>query len=182
MLCFMSGPTLHIQATDSLEAPQRRAIRAMLDAAFRSFSDYDWEHACGGIHVWLELDHKPVSHASYVTRTLYLGDRAVRAGYVEAVATRKELQGLGYGSRVMRQTGEMLRGAYPLAALSTHRHRFYERFGWRRFRGPTSVAGPSGWERTPKDDGDVMVLWPARAKSVPLEAPLACDWRNGDVW
>jgi aminoglycoside 2'-N-acetyltransferase I len=45
------------------------------------------------------------------------------------------------------------------------------------------VRAPNGEQRTPDEDGYVMIL---RTASTPadldLEAPISCDWRPGDVW
>jgi aminoglycoside 2'-N-acetyltransferase I len=52
--------------------------------------------------------------------------------------------------------------------------------GWLPWRGPASVLAPTGTIRTPDDDGSVFVL-PIGIDLDPA-APLACDWRDGDVW
>ena len=39
---------------------------------------------------------------------------------------------------------------------------------------------PSGMRPTPEDDGCVFVL--PVVVDVDPDAPLACDWRDGDVW
>ena len=71
---------------------------------------------------------------------------------------------------------------HALGALGTGRHSFYERLGWRRWIGPSSVRTTGGASPTPDDDGYIMVL-PTRAGS-PLDraAAIICDWRPGDVW
>ena len=104
-----SGPgrvQLRRLATGDLTAPESAAIRAMLDAAFGAdederFGDDDWQHGLGGVHFVLEVDGRIVAHASVVERELHVGDRPLRTGYVEAVATAPDRQGEGFGSIVM---------------------------------------------------------------------------------
>ena len=94
-------------ATSELTAGEVREIRALMDVAFGSegeeerFSDDDWQHALGGVHFVLELDGEIVAHAAVVERQLYVGGLPLRTGYVEAVATSPDRQGLGLGSIVM---------------------------------------------------------------------------------
>ncbi len=179
----MSDLQLRFHATECFGPRELSALRRMLRDSFRSFSEEDWLHACGGLHVWVEANGRPISHAACVTRTLQLGADRYEVGYIEAVATLKEFRREGHASRVMRQLGELLHAARKLAALSTHAHGFYERLGWERWRGPSAVLAPEGPRPTPADDGDIMVL---RTRATPLELdldlPIACDWRIGDVW
>ena len=82
----------------------------------------------------------------------------------------------------MRRIGKIIRKSYALGALSTGSHDFYAALGWERWRGPTFVDGPTGRERTPTDDGDVMILRTPRAPRLDLGREIVCDWRLGDVW
>ena len=175
-------------STQALSHDRIDAIRAILDAAFgddedERFTDDDWEHALGGLHVVLDLDGVIVSHASVVERVLEVGGRALRTGYVEAVATAPAAQGRGYGTLVMREIAAEIHAQFELGALGTGSHGFYERLGWRRWNGPSSVRVPAGERRTPDDDGYIMVLrTPATPPDLDDRAPISCDWRPGDVW
>ena len=40
----------------------------------------------------------------------------------------------------------------------------------------------AGRERTPDDDGDVMILHTPRSPRLDLDGDIVCDWRPGDVW
>lgn len=82
----------------------------------------------------------------------------------------------------MKYIGELIRERFTLGALSTGTHAFYETLGWERWRGPTFVDGPRGRERTPRDDGDVMILRTRRSPQLDLDGEIVCDWRLGDVW
>ena len=131
----------------------------MLDAAFDGdFSDEDWDHAIGGVHIWLKGSRGLISHASLVERTLSSSGETMRVGYVEAVATVAAERHKGYAVTVMTHIDELIHQHYALGALSAGTHGLYESLGWELWRGPTSVDGPRGRERTPDDDGGVMIL------------------------
>ncbi|WFB06998.1 GNAT family N-acetyltransferase [Streptomyces sp. LX-29] len=174
---------VRIAHTWQLDASELAAVRALMDEAFEGdFDDEDWDHGLGGVHALLWRDGVLAAHGAVVQRRLVHGGRALRAGYVEAVAVREELRRQGYGAAVMRALEPVLRGAYEVAALSAadDAAAFYEALGWVRWQGPTSALTPKGVERTEEDDDSTYVL--------PLSAPLAldgeliCDWRDGDVW
>ena len=155
----------------------------MLDAAFDGdFSDADWDHALGGLHAFVRDGDAVVAHASVVQRRLLHGGRALRAGYVEGVGVRPDLQRRGYGGQMMEALERVIRGAYDMGALGATDAavKLYTSRGWERWLGPTSALTPAGVVRTEDEDGSVYVL---RA-SVPLDVSgeLTCDWRDGDVW
>jgi aminoglycoside 2'-N-acetyltransferase I len=159
-------------------------LRALLDRAFDGeFDDTDWAHAVGGVHAVAWEGERLVAHASVVPRTLDVDGVPVRAGYVEAVAADPEGGRRGLGTAVMREIGAVIAADYELGALSTGAHSFYERLGWRRWRGPTWVRLPEGRvERTEEDDDGLMVLPTPSMPSPKLSAPIVCEWREGDVW
>ncbi len=173
--------------TDHLTSAEIARIRAIMDAAFGSdpderFSDEDWRHALGGLHVILEHDGEIVSHAAVVGRDIVIGERPLRTGYVEAVATAPERQGHGFGTTVMRAVDAHIQAAFELGALGTGAHHFYERLGWRTWRGPSFVRAAEGPRATPADDGYIMVLPTASTPELDPAAPISCEWRSGDVW
>jgi aminoglycoside 2'-N-acetyltransferase I len=162
-------------------------IRALLDAAFgddeeERFEDEDWEHALGGTHFIAELDGTIVAHASVVERDIHVDGRPLRTGYVEAVATAAGLHGRGIGSALMAEVTADVRDRFELGVLGTGRHRFYERLGWVTWRGPSFVRTDAGQERTPDEDGHILVLATPTSPPLDLVAPISCDWRPGDVW
>ena len=158
-------------------------LRTLLEEAFGGeFTDNDWDHSLGGVHVWVTESHRVISHGSLVERVLVCSGKTLRVGYVEAVATDTSRRRQGHGARVMRRIGELIREECALGALSTGTHAFYETLGWERWRGPTFVDGPNGRERTPGDDGDVMILRTPRSPRLDLDGEIVCDWRQGDVW
>jgi aminoglycoside 2'-N-acetyltransferase I len=172
--------------TPDLTAAEVAAIRALLWDAFGSgeegMTEDDWEHARGGTHFVLEVDGKIVGHASVVEREIHIGDRPLRTGYVEAVATAPDHQGTGLGSLVMGDVTGYIRERFELGVLGTGRHRFYERLGWQTWGGPPSVRTRDGARRTSDDDGYILVLATPSSPLLDLTAPISCDWRQGDVW
>ena len=185
----MAGPRVRTLPTSELTGAEIEAIRAVLWRAFgddpeEAFSEDDWAHALGGIHVLAEQDGRIVAHASVVARELRVAGRPFRTGYVEAVAVDPDLQRRGVGTRVMEHVGAIVRDGFELGALGTGEHGFYERLGWQTWRGPTSVRPPAGGEqRTPEDDGCVLVLrTPTTPPDLDLSAPISCGWRPGDAW
>lgn len=160
------------------------AARALLVESFDGgFGDEDWEHALGGLHA-LGLDDggRLVAHGAVVQRRLVHAGRALRAGYVEAVAVAPPHRRRGHASAVMGALEGVIGRAYDLGALSATDDgaALYVARGWLRWRGPTSALTPTGTVRTPEDDDAVFVLPGARL--LDLGGPLTCDWRDGDLW
>jgi aminoglycoside 2'-N-acetyltransferase I len=182
-----SPPPVRRVSTDGLTPAERTAIRALLDAAFdgdedERFTDDDWDHALGGVHVLLALEGEIVAHAAVVERDIRIGDRALRAGYVEAVATASDHRRKSHGTQVMAAVGAYLAESFELGVLGTGEHGFYERLGWRTWLGPSYVRMPDGLRATPDDDGYIMVLQTPSTPALEASAPISCEWRRGDVW
>lgn len=179
-------PRLRGLPTDALTPDELRVIRALMDSAFgtgeEAFADEDWAHALGGQHFILDVDGGMVSHASVVERVLEIRGRPFRTGYVEAVATAPNRQGQGHGSLVMEAATEHIRSTFELGALGTGRHTFYERLGWEAWRGPAFVRLPDGEQRTPEEEGFILVLRTPSSPPFDLAEPISCGWRPGDVW
>jgi aminoglycoside 2'-N-acetyltransferase I len=178
---------LRTAATSDLPGGEIATLRALMEAAFGTdeeerFTDGDWDHATGGLHVILELDGTIVAHAAVVERELQVDGRPARTGYVEAVAVDPDHQGRGFGSIVMAEVNRHIQTVFELGALGTGRHAFYERLGWQTWRGPASVRTGEGIVRTPDDDGYILVLRTPRMPNLDLTAPITCEWRPGDVW
>jgi aminoglycoside 2'-N-acetyltransferase I len=160
-------------------------MRSLFDEAWRDegFTEEDWGHAFPGVHFIVGDDGDVRSHAAVVARELHVADRPLRTGYVENVATRASERGRGLGTAVVAAADEHIRANFTLGALGTSEFGFYERLGWERWRGPTSVRTSEGVNRTPEEDGYVMVLrTPMTPPDLDLDASISCDWRPGDVW
>lgn len=182
----MSGVAFREAPTDELDTA---TIAQLLDLGHACWPDGDFtqddvEHALGGRHFLAEADGRLVAHASVVPRLLDVDGRALRAGYLEAVATLPTHQHHGVATRLVAAADAHLSALYELGALATSRPGFYERLGWRRWSGETWVIEPGGRRvRTPDDDGGIMWLpTPATPAWVRGDEALACRWRPGDVW
>jgi len=172
--------------TADLMPAEVAAVRDLLWSAFppgdEGFTEADWEHALGGQHFVLELEGAIIAHASVVERELHAADRPMRTGYVEAVATDPARQGRGHGTQVMGAVNDYVRDHFELGALGTGSRQFYERLGWRTWRGPTFVRTADGPTRTQDEDGFILVLVTPTSPALDFDAPLSCEDRPGDVW
>jgi aminoglycoside 2'-N-acetyltransferase I len=175
--------TARLVHTADLESDARQRARDMVSEAFGGdFTDTDWEHALGGMHALIWHHGAIIAHGAVTQRRLLYGGAALRCGYVEAVAVREDWRGQGLAIAILDACEQVIRGGYQVGALSSsdRGRQLYTLRGWLPWRGPTSVLAPTGPMRTPDDDGTVFVL-PATA-NLDATAPLACDWRDGDVW
>ena len=178
---------IQLAHTADLPAATLAAARALLDEAFAGsedgeMTDEDWEHGLGGTHALAWADGALVGHASLVQRRLLYGQRALRTGYVEAVAVRAGHRRHGYGAAMMAELERLIRGGYDLGALGSTDDGvpFYTGRGWCRWEGPLWALTPHGVVRTSEEDGWVFVL--TAGEELDLSQPLTCDWRDGDVW
>ncbi len=181
----MDGRRLRSLRTEELTSSEISAIRDLLWAAFADddgFEEDDWAHALGGLHFIAEREGAIVAHAAVVERVLHVNGSPLRTGYVEAVATSPALPGEGIGSQLMSAVGAHLLDGFELGALGATRIAFYERLGWRVWRGPSAVRTDAGPVPTPDDDGAIMVLPTRASPNLDLTVPISCDWRPGDVW
>jgi aminoglycoside 2'-N-acetyltransferase I len=180
--------TLRRVKSDELTAPEYARLHELMHDAFEGdehggFTEEDWQHALGGTHFLLESDGQIVCHASVVSRVLHVDGVPLATAYVEAVATDPGRQRHGLGSQVIRAVGDFIdAGDWQLAALGTGSQAFYERLGWRIWRGPSLVRTASGDVATPEEDGYIMVRLTPRTPGVRWDAPISCEWRPGDVW
>jgi aminoglycoside 2'-N-acetyltransferase I len=179
------SPVRRVPTVD-LAAAEVAAIRDLLWEAFGpgedGMTEEDWQHALGGTHFLLDVDDRIAAHAAVVEREIHVADRALRAGYVEAVATVSNRQGAGLGSHLMADVGAYIQDRFELGVLGTGRHGFYERLGWKTWTGPLYVRTPDGPRRTPDEEGFLLVLMTPASPPLDLAAPISCNWRDGDVW
>jgi aminoglycoside 2'-N-acetyltransferase I len=154
----------------------------MRDVFGSELTDGDWEHALGGMHAFVWEAQELVAHGSVVQRRLLYEGRALRTGYVEAVAVRGERQGSGYGAMVMDELERIVAGAYEVGGLgaSDAGAGFYAARGWKQWQGQTWALTPDGRVRTADEDDGVFVF--ERSRALDSSRELTCDWRDGDVW
>ena len=176
----MATPDVAIRqvAAANLTDAETSAIRELLRAAFQfdgeGFTDDDWEHASGGPHFLLEQAGAVLAYASVALRELQADGRPLRAGYVEAVATRPDVQGHGHGTDRRAGGQRAHSGRIELGALSTGIPDFYRRLGWELWLGSTAVrtqAWPGADSRGRRrdhgpGDADPPRLWIGTPRSV----------------
>ena len=180
-------PAIRLVPSDELRTEEEAALRELFDEAWSDaaeggFTEQDWAHAVGGVHVIAEADGHIVAHASVVERELHTAGHRLPTGYVEAVATRPSHQRQGLGSLTIGAAGELIDRTYRLGALATGVVGFYEKLGWVAWQGPTSVRTDAGLVRTAEEDGNVFVRLTPTSPELDLSAPISCGWRPGDVW
>jgi aminoglycoside 2'-N-acetyltransferase I len=169
--------------TAELGPAERATARAFLAGVFGAdFAPEDWEHTLGGIHVMAWDGARLVGHVAVVQRTLLHGGRPLRTGYVEGVAVHPDWRRRGIGGRLMAAAEAIIRAAYDLGALAAMEEArpLYEKRGWQKLLGRSSVCTPEGVKATPEEDGGLYVLVVERA--IDLHGELTCDFRAGDVW
>ena len=177
--------TIEARRTATLEGATRDAVVAVCLAATPeavSFADLFSLLPPDGIHLLGYDDDRLVSHAVVTTRWVQPAELApLRTAYVDAVATRPECQGQGFGSAVMRRLAGVASDLdYAIGCLETGKVAFYERLGWERWRGPKAGRGPEGLIPTPDQDG-VMVLRLPRTPALDLDGLLTIEYQ-GRIW
>ncbi|WP_406173738.1 GNAT family N-acetyltransferase [Streptomyces sp. NBC_00996] len=169
--------------TADLTSAELRAARDLLDDAFDGdFSDEDWEHGLGGIHVLVHDERGLAAHGSVIQRRVLHRGRSLRVGYVEAVGVRADARRTGLGGRVMAELERIVEGAYGLGALSASEQgaALYTARGWQVWPGRICVLGPDGVVRLPEEEGTTFVR-PTSAGPLDPAHELVFDWRDGDV-
>ncbi|MFD8635799.1 MULTISPECIES: GNAT family N-acetyltransferase [unclassified Streptomyces] len=170
--------------TSELTDGELREVRELLDEAFGGdFSDEDHEHALGGMHVLIREDGRLVAHGSVVQRRVVHEGRALRTGYVEAVAVRAGLRRRGLGGQVMDGLERVVARAYVLGALSASEAgaALYEGRGWRAWGGRVGALSPGGPVRLADEEGSTYVWVPPGGVRLDPAGRLDFDWRDGDV-
>jgi aminoglycoside 2'-N-acetyltransferase I len=177
--------SIRVLPSAALSGPEWATLTDLCVTAFNEPWDDYWDSIGPGVHVLAEQEGRGiVAHAAIVDRLLYPGEATLRAGYVEAVAVWPDLQRSGLGTQVIEVIDRMLDEQYELGGLGTGSHDFYRRLGWVIWEGPTWIRERSGLlQRSPDEDGDIMVrLTPSTPAGLDLTAPIAVDWRSGEVW
>jgi aminoglycoside 2'-N-acetyltransferase I len=176
---------LRIVPSAELRDAEWDELTALCVAAFDEPWDGYWESIGPGLHIIAtDLGGRAVAHAAIVDRFLYPGELVVPSAYVEAVAVLPERQRSGLGTLVMEAIDRHIDDGYPLGALGTGSQPFYQRLGWVVWRGPTWIRNRDGSrERSETEDGGIMIRrTPSTPAALDLDAPIAVDWRPGEVW
>jgi aminoglycoside 2'-N-acetyltransferase I len=169
---------VRIRPRSALTPEELQALLRWLERAFDeppgSWRTEHWDDLGPGPHLMIERDGELLAHACLAWVPVDVGDERLLAGYVEDVATRADARGRGYGTALLQAARPLLEEEAQLGLLSTGSPGFYERLGWVRWSGPTSVQEPDGTEtRTPEEDDGIMALFVARTpSSVSTDAPI----------
>ncbi|RYJ04717.1 MAG: GNAT family N-acetyltransferase, partial [Actinomycetales bacterium] len=107
------------------------------------FTPDDWQHALGGVHLFVLDDDLLVAHAAVVPRALRSGDRLLDVGYVEAVAVRASHRGRRLGHTVMAAAEQVIIEVHDMGALCSTDAGLplYLSRGWQPWRGPLDPSG-----------------------------------------
>ncbi|AXE23127.1 aminoglycoside 2'-N-acetyltransferase [Streptomyces globosus] len=179
----MTGTRTRLAHTSQLAAGELSAVRGLLDGAFDGdFGEEDFEHALGGMHALVYRGGELLAHGSVVQRRVVHAGRALRCGYVEAVAVRADARRRGLGGAVMAALEDVIGRAYVLGALSASDEgaALYGGRGWSVWGGRIGALSPGGPVRLPEEEGSTYVWAPDGALPAPAEG-LWFDWRDGDV-
>lgn len=165
--------------TAALAASELAEIRALCEAVFPDYDEHTWQHCLGGMHARVRVEGVLVAHASLVLRRLRVGDRWLRCGWVESVVVHPDHQRRGHGHAVMAELEELAPGYEILGLCSSDEGLpLYDARGWQRWRGPASALTPDGLRATPDEDS----IYVKATDPLDVDGPIACDWREGEVW
>jgi aminoglycoside 2'-N-acetyltransferase I len=160
-----------------------RELKELIRQAFGTkFSDDDWQHGLGGVHIAVRDSGILVSHAAIVPRRLYIGEKVFNGGYVESVATLPDRQYQGLGSMAMVEAGSVIANQFEIGALSSSSKDFYRKVGWEDWEGPSYVLMNNDWVRSESEDDGIMVLRVGLSSKLDRESRIACEERTGDSW
>jgi len=107
--------------------------------------DVTWAHA--DKRFFARLDGEAVCHAGLYLREAKDGPREVFLGGIGGVMTLPEARRHGCAGQVMRAAAEAMKGEgcdFGLLFCEPHNVAFYERLGWRIYRGEVFCEQPAG--------------------------------------
>jgi aminoglycoside 2'-N-acetyltransferase I len=170
--------------TREIDPAARSEIIRMCETAhqtdFQKLFDYLPED---GLHVIGTQGNQIVAHAVRTTRWAQPeGHPPLKTAYIDAVTTSVAVQGLGFGSALMRSMAEVIRGEdYLLSALETDKPGFYTRLGWEVWRGPLAGRRDGGLVATPEARGQVLILRLPQTPAIDLDSLLTIE-DQGRFW
>src|SRR4029079_18288511 len=113
-----------------------------------------WDEIGPGHHIVPEVaDGELLARACIAWVPVRVGETDLRAGYLEDVATRTDVRGRGHGTAVVQAARSLIEAAAEIGFLATGSQHFYERLGWVRWRGRSSVTEHDG-SATPSPQAD----------------------------
>jgi aminoglycoside 2'-N-acetyltransferase I len=135
----------------------------------------------GGRHFLTYRGSELVSHAVVTTRWVQPeGHGILKTAFIDAVSTLPKYQGLGYGTAtIQRLIAEI--DDYEVGCLQTDKPGFYDRMGWKLWRGPLAGRCEAGLIPTPEQRG-VMVLRLAQSPPLDLDTLLTIEQQPARIW
>ena len=174
-----------VSMTEDLDAAQRAEIIELCVAAHENelfrlmFSYYI---PSGGRHFMGWVGAELVGHAVVTTRWLQPeGLAPLRTGFVDAVSTLPNYDGLGHGSAVMSRLASDL-DDWEVGCLQTGRFNFYGRLGWELWRGPLAAREGDGSITPTPDQRGVMILRVAQTPPLDLDSLLTIERQPDRIW
>lgn len=168
--------------TGILESGLEGRLRYLLDLAFEGdFSIEDWEHTHGGARLIGTLEEKVIAHGAVVPRRMWLDEKEVIVGYVEAIAVAPQHWRNGHGSRLMEAITRHCDENFSFAMLSTGEKEFYRKFGWRDFPGSSQIL-IEGKVTSSADEDEGLMYLSSRSIAISSASVILCEARSGDAW
>jgi len=176
--------SVEVFPTEALSQARRNAI---IDVCIAAHDEENFRNLfvkyipSGGRHFLGYLGDELVSHAVVTKRGAQPdGLPILRTAFVDAVSTLPAYEGRGYGSAVMRRLGAEI-SDYEIGCLQTDIPGFYERLGWRLWRG--GLAGRDNDRVIPTpDQRGVMVLPLPSTPQLDLDASLTIEVQTDRIW
>ena len=174
-----------IREREELSHDELERLLAWLEDAYEDgpWRVQHWSDLGTGPHATISDDDGTLlAHACVDWVPIEIDGRSVESGYLEDVATRKDARGRGFGTAVVRAAQREIERRAAIGLLATGSFAFYERLGWRRWTGATSVTEPDGSiTRTEEEDGAIMGLWlPQTPAWVSADMPIRRPRRDPD--
>jgi len=169
----------------ALGPDDRRAVLSVCAAAFGAPFDALFDlTGPDAIHILGKLGGKElVSHAVVTSRHFMINGRlSLRAAYIDAAATRPDVQGAGHGAMALRAALAYAGPRFDVAGLSTFIPKFYARFGFRRWEGPLGLLCGHKAVLCADVEGLVMVKPLAEGLRLTFREELVACWRPGGGW
>jgi len=135
-------------------------------------------------HILVWIGDRLVSNVLWIERWLQIDDDPLLCtAYIEAVATDIEFRNRGLAGKAMRMAVETIAedGRYDIAALSPSNAGFYERLGWKQWRGPLYARKQTGLVAMP-DDEEAMIYCLPTTPTLDLTCPISIEWRELEIW
>nr|ELR5114236.1 GNAT family N-acetyltransferase [Providencia stuartii]ELR5115371.1 GNAT family N-acetyltransferase [Providencia stuartii] len=169
--------------TSQLTPSEKEMLFSLLVEGFdNDFSDDDFQHTLGGMHVIAYDQQKMIGHVAIIQRYMAMNNEPISVGYVEAMVVEQTYRRQGIGTHLMQHTNEIISSCYQLGLLSASEEgqQLYSSVGWKVWKGSLFELKQRQYMRSIEEEGGVMG-WSAN-ESIDFTASLYCDFRGGDQW